>query len=195
VRANQYTALIDACALAGALTRNMILSLAEAGFFRPRWSQDILSETERAICDILRKRGEATPATVAARQRAAITRAFPEASVEGYETLVAGLDLPDQNDRHVLAAAIQARAAVIVTTNTKDFPSSYLATLNLQASTPDRFLADVIDLYTPDAVAALRTMRERFKRPELDAESLLRRMESVGLTDTVNLLISETKSL
>lgn len=34
--ADRFTALIDACVLGGALRRNMILSLAEAGLFRPR---------------------------------------------------------------------------------------------------------------------------------------------------------------
>lgn len=195
MRANRYTALIDACVLASALTRNMILSLAEAGFFRPRWSAQILSETERAICDILGTRGDPDPETAAKRHCAAIAKAFPEASVAGYETLIPSLALPDANDRHVLAAAIQTRATVIVTDNVKDFPSGYLASLHLQASTADHFLADVIDLDTPAAVAALRTMRARFKRPELDADSLLTRMESAGLTDTANLLIGEIKSL
>jgi hypothetical protein len=38
MRTNRYTALIDAYVLVGALTRNMVLSLAEAGYFRSRWS-------------------------------------------------------------------------------------------------------------------------------------------------------------
>ncbi len=43
--ADRFTALIDACVLAGALRRNILLSLAEAGLFRPRWSARILDET------------------------------------------------------------------------------------------------------------------------------------------------------
>ena len=38
-----------------------------------------------------------------------------DALVTGYETLIAGLKLPDPDDRHVLAAAIHGRADVIVT--------------------------------------------------------------------------------
>jgi hypothetical protein len=34
--------------------------------------------------------------------------------VEHFEGLIDGLDLPDPNDRHVLAAAIHGRADVIV---------------------------------------------------------------------------------
>lgn len=36
--ADRFTALIDANVLACAMRRNIILSLAEAGFFRPRCS-------------------------------------------------------------------------------------------------------------------------------------------------------------
>lgn len=50
--ANRFTALIDACVLAGALKRNLILSLAAAEFFRIRWSTRILDETETAIREI-----------------------------------------------------------------------------------------------------------------------------------------------
>lgn len=191
MRANRYTATIDACVLAGALPRNMVLSLAEAGFFRPRWSAEILAETERAICSIHQKRGAADPETVANRHCDAIRRAFPEAMTEGYETLIPGCELPDKDDRHVLAAAIQARASVIVTNNTKHFPGASISPFNIIASTADDFLADVIDLDPSGAVAALRTMRRRFKKPELDAESLILKIESAGLSQTANLLIGE----
>ncbi|MCY4461034.1 MAG: hypothetical protein OXC26_11680 [Albidovulum sp.] len=39
---NRFTAVLDACVLGGVLKRNMLLSLAEAGLFRPRWSNRIL---------------------------------------------------------------------------------------------------------------------------------------------------------
>jgi hypothetical protein len=144
---------------------------------------------------MLEAKGAADALQAAQRQRAAIIRAFPEGCVDGYEALIPGLTLPDENDRHVLAAAIQTRAAVVVTNNLKDFSEEYLSGFHLEAASADDFLANVIDLYTPAAVAALRTMRLRFKRPELDAETLLTRMEGVGLTETVNLLIGEIESL
>ena len=39
------------------------------------------------------------------------------------EPLIAALDLPDPNVRHVLAAAIRAKAQIIVTKNLRDFPA------------------------------------------------------------------------
>lgn len=47
--ADRFTALLDACVLGGALRRNMLLSLAEAGLFRPRWSSRILDECHLAL--------------------------------------------------------------------------------------------------------------------------------------------------
>jgi predicted nucleic acid-binding protein len=40
--------------------------------------------------------------------------------------LIENLKLPDEKDRHVLAAAIKTNANLIVTNNLKDFPASYL---------------------------------------------------------------------
>jgi predicted nucleic acid-binding protein len=48
--------------------------------------------------------------------------AFPDSMVENYEVLIDGLKLPDENDRHVLAAAIKVNANIIITNNLKDFP-------------------------------------------------------------------------
>jgi hypothetical protein len=58
----------------------------------------------------------------------------------------------------------------------------------------DDFIADCIDLAGPEAVAALRLMRERFASPEIDAEGLLIRIEQVGLTQTA-VLLARYKSL
>jgi hypothetical protein len=43
--------------------------------------------------------------------------ALPGATVSGYAELIPTLELPDPDDRHVAAAAITARAQVILTWN------------------------------------------------------------------------------
>ena len=45
-----------------------------------------------------------------------------DAKVTGFEPMIDTLELPDLNDRHVLAAAIRCNADAIVTFNLKDFP-------------------------------------------------------------------------
>ncbi len=79
--ANRFTALADACTLAGALKRNLLLTLAEAEFFRLRWSAPILDETQAAIGKILTEKGVPDAAERAKRARASMERAFEEAMV------------------------------------------------------------------------------------------------------------------
>lgn len=194
MRADRFTALIDANVLAGALTRNLVLSLAEEGFYRARWSVDLLDETERAIAKITAGRVQ-DPDGMAAAQRRRIEAAFPEAVVEGFEPLIAGLELPYPNDHHVLAAAIRTGAALIVTDNAKDFPAEALDTFDIQQISTDDFIADIIDLDAVGLVSALRRMRQRFGNPQIDAPDLVRRIEAAGLTRTADLLLEELPNL
>lgn len=181
-RADPFSIVIDANVLAGALTRNIILSLAEAGFFRPYWSARILDEFER-YCAV--RTGSAENAK---RQRSRIEAAFPEAIVSGVEAIEAGLKLPDSDDCHVLAAAIKAKAEVIVTENLTDFPGQVLALHAVDTLTLDQFVADILDLAGPEAVAALRVMRKRFNNPDITAEGLILKIETLGMSETANFL-------
>ena len=61
--------------------------------------------------------------------------------VEGYEYLIPGLALPDEEDRHAPAAAIRSRSSVIVTFNLKDFPAAMLDEYKVEAQHPDEFIA------------------------------------------------------
>ena len=194
--ANRFTALLDACVLASPLKRNLLLSLAEAAFFRPRWSGRIMGETERAIEKLMTDKGFENPTADAARARGAMERAFEDAMVTGFEHLEAGFgDLPDAGDRHVLAAAVKTRASIIVTDNLRHFPDALLRPLDLEAKDADAFIADTIDLRVAQAVPALRRMRERFKRPEKTPEVLLLDMEKIGLTLTADALRDHIGSL
>ena len=56
-----------------------------------------------------------------------------DARVKRYSDLIPKLELPDANDRHVLAAAIRGKASYIVTFNLKDFPESYLQKYSLES--------------------------------------------------------------
>jgi hypothetical protein len=79
--ANRFTALVDACTLVDPLRRNLLLSLAEAGFFRLRWSSYILNETEVAIEEFLTRKGMTDAAEEAKRARVKMEVAFEDAMV------------------------------------------------------------------------------------------------------------------
>ncbi|MBR9653551.1 PIN domain-containing protein [Thalassovita aquimarina] len=182
---NRFTALIDASTLAGALRRNLILSLASEELFRVRWSDRILEETEAAISTITEGKADTS------KQRAAMNRAFPEAivqyaaDVEGYLNIEG---LPDPDDLHVIAAAVSARADVIVTENLKDFPTDVLRKFDIEVLSSDDFITDTLDLTPGRSLQAVKAMRERMKHPEYTAEGLLAKMEGQGLIQSSEFL-------
>jgi predicted nucleic acid-binding protein len=110
-----FIVVVDANVLYPLTLRDTVLRAAAAGFYQLRWSADILEEMER---NLVLKGG--IPAEKAARLRATMERAFPEAEVTGYRPLISAMS-NDPKDRHVVAAAVKAGAQVIVTSNIKDF--------------------------------------------------------------------------
>ncbi len=112
----------------------------------------------------------------------------------GYEVFEGNLDLPDPDDNHVLAAAISSSASVIVTDNLGDFPAEVLAPHAIDAISADDFLADTIKIDPPEAILALRRMRELFENPAIDAPALVHKSEAQGLLQVATLM-NEYKSL
>lgn len=64
----------------------------------------------------------------------------------------------DNDDRHVLAAAIKTNADLIIINNIKDFPEDYLQTFSLKEKTADKFLSDIIDRNQEQALTASKEM-------------------------------------
>lgn len=74
-------------------------------------------------------------------------QAFPEAMVAVPPELVSALEcIPDEDDRHVLAAAIMVRANTIITQNTKHFPESCLEKFGVLCQTADDFMVHLYHL-------------------------------------------------
>lgn len=141
--------LIDTCVLYPTVMRELVLGVAKTGAFTPLWSARILEEWARAA----RKLGPAGEPQ--ARAEIALTQAaFPDAEVAVPEGVAARLWLPDENDIHVLAAAVGASADAIMTLNAKDFPKGTLAEEGLIRLDPDAALYGHW-LEAPDAVEAV----------------------------------------
>src|SRR5436309_15327350 len=117
------TVILDACVLYPAPLRDLLLWLALLGLYRPRWTEMIHDEWMRSL---LKERPDLTRDRLE-RTRDLMDKAVPDCLVAGYEGLIAGITLPDPDDRHVLAAAIHGNAEIIVTYNLKDFPTDTLA--------------------------------------------------------------------
>jgi hypothetical protein len=100
------------------------------------------------------------------------------------------LELPDEKDNHVLAAAIKTNANVIVTNNLKDFPEDYLSTFGLAAKSADDFITDIIDLNQQTAVKAFKKLVLNRTNPDSDEFEVLERFRKIGLVDSANYLHS-----
>lgn len=136
-------AVLDACVLFPTVLREILIGTATAGLFQPLWSRRILDEWRYAAS---RQNAEAGVEIALLESR------FPAALVQpGGE--VAGIDLPDPADRHVVETALAADAGIIVTANLRDFPRGSLALIGLRAIHPDEFLRDLY-LQAPEAVLA-----------------------------------------
>src|SRR5438552_17247692 len=104
------------------------MHLALTGLFRAKWSADIHAEW---ISALIRNRHDLTRQKLE-RTRMLMDQHATDALVTGYHELIPGLHLPDPNDRHVLSAAISARADVIVTFNTREFPANAIAVFGVE---------------------------------------------------------------
>ena len=176
---SHFTALLDANVLHSYPLTSLLLELAEARLYRPAWSADIHTEWQRSV---LAARPGTDPALLR-RRREAMDTALPDACVSGYAPLIDGLTLPDPDDRHVLAAAIRAKAQVIVTFNEADFPASTLAGFDLVAQHPDLFLRHLIDLAPAVVRARLEMMLQHWQRPPNTPEDFIGALERTGLPE------------
>jgi predicted nucleic acid-binding protein len=142
---NEYAAVLDANVLAPMPLCDTLLRLAEdPAFYRPLWSEEILQE----VGDVLLELGH-TPAQ-RNRRLSAMQNAFPEALVKIPKELLDTFDCPgDNDDRHVIAAAVRGQANSIVTQNTKHFPSACLEEYGILCQSPDEFLINQFHLNPP----------------------------------------------
>ena len=130
--------LIDTCVLYPTVMRQMVVGAAQAGAFAPLWSPRILEEWRRAAVKL-----GAAGQVQAEVEIATLRAAMPQAEVEVPDGVHARLWLPDDNDVHVLAAAVSASADAIMTLNAKDFPRGVLAEEGLSRVDPDSYLLGV----------------------------------------------------
>ena len=127
--------VLDTCVLYPTVMREMLLGTAKIAGWTPVWSERILEEWARAA----RKIGPTGELQARAEVALAKTR-WPKAEVVLDASLEARLWLPDENDRHVLAAAVASSSDLIVTLNASDFPRTVLRNEGLDRMDPDNLL-------------------------------------------------------
>ncbi len=153
-----FRVCIDACVLANFGVADLLLRLSS----RPRqlvpiWSEEILDETYRTHTTKL-----GWDETIAGSFRDALRTHYPEALCTGYEHLIPAMT-NQEKDRHVLAAAVKARASLILTFNLGDFRDADLAPWGLKAKSPDDYLTALYEMDSAPIAKTLGGIAERRK--------------------------------
>ena len=172
------TVVLDANILYPASLRSLLMYLTVAGLFRACWTEQIHQEWIR---NVLRDRPDVSAVDLAETRRLMDHHA-QGSLITQYEVLIPTLNLPDPNDRHVLAAAIHRQADLIVTFNTEDFPDNELDCYGIEAQHPDYFLWSLFQLYPRVVISSLKRQREKLVAPPVTAEDLLSIFASLHLS-------------
>ena len=165
------TALLDANVLHPMVLCDLLVRLAQRGFYRALWTREILEEV---VATVLRRRPDLS-VRLLRKRTAAMQAALQDATVKGYEALIPSLDKLGA-DAHVVAAAVFGQADIIVTSNIRDFPESVLDPYGIAAVLPDDFL---LQQWWVDAVAVVDTLVQQAHtttRPPLAPDDILTRL-------------------
>lgn len=174
--------LLDACILYPPAIRDLFMWLAAEMLYSPRWTETIHDEWMR---NVLKDRPELTQDKLF-RTRQLMDQIDPQCLVSGYERHIPSLELPDANDRHVLAAAIEGKASFIITFNLPDFPEKTLAQFNIQALHPDIFLSKLLKEMPDEFLMAIQKHRASLKNPLKTVEEYFETLKRSGLTGLVS---------
>lgn len=158
-----FKVFLDACVLANFGVAYLLLRLTERPRqFLPAWSEEILAEVFRTQTHRL-----GWPEELATSFGRELRTHFPEAMVAGYGHLAEGLDV-NPKDRHVLAAAIHARAEVVLTFNLRDFPRAVLKPWGIKALHPQDYLLTMYEMDDLQVVSRIGTIAAERKRDQED---------------------------
>ena len=164
--------------------RDLLMELALTDLFGAKWSYMIHDEWMR---NVLANRPDLSEEKLA-RTRELMDSHVRDCLVEDFEQLIDSIELPDADDRHVVAAAIRGRADVIVTYNLKYFPEERLKPYGIDVQHPDEFLVHLLDLSAGNVCGAVQTHRKRLQNPGKSVEEYLETLEKQALSEFVAVL-------
>ena len=178
-----FVVVYDANVLYPNALRDLLIRLAQGPrpFVQAKWTEQILDEVFRS----LKKHRPDLDGARLDRTRVLMSQAIPDVLVTGYEPLIDVLKLPDEADRHVLAAAIRAHAQVIVTDNVKDFPQEALTPWGVQAKDADAFVVDQICLDKARVYSRVQQIADSRNHPPTTVADVLDALERSGLLESV----------
>jgi predicted nucleic acid-binding protein len=179
-----FIAVYDANVLPNTL-RDLLIRIAQLPHLvQAKWTEDILNE----VTDTLRRNFPDISSDKTDRLRQRMNAAVRDCLVSGYEPLITALELADPKDRHVLAAAIKAKAQIIVTRNLKDFPARLLDPWDLKAKFPGQ-LRPRPDRHRPaSCLGLLQQIVDSRTRHPVTIDDVLDALQRDGLVGSVTVL-------
>jgi hypothetical protein len=176
-------ALYDACVLYPFYLRDLLVRVGLTDLVQAKWTDEIHDEWIRNL-----SRNEGIPVEQLTRTRRLMDGAVLDCLVTDYQSRIPTLTLPDPNDRHVLAAAIECAADVIVTKNLDDFPQAYLNQFGVAATHPDEFVLTLLANELDTVLRTLHAQRAAYRDPALSAEEFAAALENCELKETADVL-------
>jgi predicted nucleic acid-binding protein len=173
-----FIVIYDANVLYPNTLRDLLIRIAQQPHLvQAKWTDQIIDEMLRAL---QKNRPDITEEKTA-RLRELMNGAVRDCLVTGYQPLIETLNLPDPDDRHVLAAAIKVNAQLIVTRNLKDFPPKTLAQWDIRPKSPDNFVRDVMDFDSQAVWACVQQIVDSRTRRPVTVDDVLGELQHDGL--------------
>lgn len=175
--------VLDACVLYPAALRDLFMRFAVAGLIQARWTHLIHEEWIEAV---LRDRPDLERANLE-RTRRLMDKHAEGSLVRNFEHRIPSFSLPDPDDRHVLAAAVEEGAECIVTWNVADFPG-IVEPLGISIVTPDGLMTRLLSARPADTCAVVRETRLSLTNPPKSIDEYLEILRVRGLIKAGELL-------
>ncbi|HSI61561.1 MAG TPA: PIN domain-containing protein [Candidatus Saccharimonadia bacterium] len=183
--------VLDACVLYPAALRDLFMRLAAHGLIQAKWSAKIHDEWMTAI---LRERADLTLERLQ-KTRELMDKHAGDCLVTGFERHMQNLALPDPDDRHVLAAAIECEADAVVTWNLADFPANTVGGHGIEVWTPDDLVMELLRQEQDSVIETMREHRVSLRNPPKSQEEYLDTLRQQRLIRTVESVKKTGKKL
>ena len=170
-------AVYDASVLFPFHVAHLLTFMATRRLVHARWTRAIEEEwVERSLEKLAGLKRESVE-----RRTDAMNRALPHALVSNYEHHIETIVFPDPDDRHVVAAALECKASVIVTRDKKHFTAGTLGPYGLRRMYPDDFLCDRLTDLPERVLDVVEQARLALGRSKPDAVSYIQIIDEAGL--------------
>ncbi|WP_235299722.1 PIN domain-containing protein [Portibacter marinus] len=179
IEKSPIVATLDANVLYPAPLRDFLLNIAATELFQPKWNLIIQQEWKY---NLLKNRPDLKEAQLN-RTIKLMESAFPEASTKIQLETIDKIEIPDENDKHVISSAIESNSNYIVTWNIKDFPKNILQQFSIEAIKPDKFIEALVKIDREKVATAFTNQLSSLKHPKLSKDQLVQILKKNGLKE------------